>query len=137
MIVTSGLEPRLLQPNGPRRKSRFAFVIHPLSQRFFHNVEPLGTMARVSPPVVMDVVEKVLAYPPPFVYGHVTGVVSPTGAEAEGWLITVGGTPEGDPRARPRVHLRQAARRRRGGPWARAPRSWGSAPSPRSSATPG
>ncbi len=94
MIVTSGLEPRLLQPNGPRRRSRFAFVIHPLSQRFFHNVEPLGTMARVSPPVVMDVAEKVLAYLPPVVYGHVTGVVSPTGAEAEGWLITVGGTPK-------------------------------------------
>ena len=94
MIVTAGLEPRLLQPNGPRRKSRFAFVIHPLSQKFFHNVEPLGTMARVSPPVVMDAVEKVLAYLPPVVYSHVTGVVSPTGAEAEGWLITVGGTPK-------------------------------------------
>jgi predicted amino acid dehydrogenase len=94
MIVTAGLEPRLLQPNGPRRKSRFAFVIHPLSQKFFHNVEPLGTMARVSPPVVMDGIEKVLAYLPPVVYSHVTGVVSPTGAEAEGWLITVGGTPK-------------------------------------------
>jgi predicted amino acid dehydrogenase len=94
MIMTAGLEPRLLQPNGPRRKSRFAFVIHPLSQKFFLNVEPLGTMARVSPPVVMDAVEKVLAYLPPVVYSHVTGVVSPTGAEAEGWLITVGGTPK-------------------------------------------
>lgn len=94
MIVSAGLEPRLLQPNGPRRKSRFAFVIHPLSQRFFRNVEPLGTIAKISPPVVMDAVEKGMAYLPPFVYGHVTGVVSPTGAEAEGWLITVGGTPK-------------------------------------------
>ncbi|HET7763015.1 MAG TPA: dehydrogenase [Phycicoccus sp.] len=94
MIVTAGLEPRLLQPNGPRRKSRFAFVIHPLSQKFFNNVEPLGTMARISPPVVMDAVEKLMAYLPPVVYSHVTGVVSPTGAEAEGWLITVGGTPK-------------------------------------------
>ncbi|HSF98239.1 MAG TPA: dehydrogenase [Ornithinibacter sp.] len=94
MIVAAGLEPRLLQPNGPRRKSRFAFVIHPLSQRFFRNVEPLGTIAKISPPVVMDAVEKGMAYLPPFVYGHVTGVTSPTGAEAEGWLITVGGTPK-------------------------------------------
>ena len=94
MIVAAGLEPRLLQPNGPRRKSRFAFVIHPLSQRFFRNVEPLGTIAKFSPPAVMDAVEKGMAYLPPFVYGHVTGVVSPTGAEAEGWLITVGGTPK-------------------------------------------
>src|SRR5450631_4679386 len=31
MIVSAGLEPRVLYPNGPKRKSRFAFVIHPLS----------------------------------------------------------------------------------------------------------
>ena len=42
----------------------------------------------------MDAVEKVMAYLPPYVYSHVTGVTSPTGAEAEGWLITVGGTPK-------------------------------------------
>jgi predicted amino acid dehydrogenase len=94
MIVAAGLEPRVLHPNGPRRKSRFAFVIHPLSQKFFAQVEPLGTISRVAPPMVMDVVEKALAYAPPFTYSHVTGIVSPTGAEAEGWLITVGGTPK-------------------------------------------
>lgn len=94
MIVSAGLQPRVLYPNGPRRKSRFAFVIHPLSQKFFRNVEPLGTIAKVSPPVVLDVVEKALAYAPPFTYSHVTGITSPTGAEAEGWLITVGGTPK-------------------------------------------
>ncbi len=94
MIVSAGLEPRVLYPNGPRRKSRFAFVIHPLSQQFFRNVEPLGTIAKVSPPVVLDVVEKALAYAPPFTYSHITGITSPTGAEAEGWLITVGGTPK-------------------------------------------
>ncbi|MGZ5409403.1 MAG: dehydrogenase, partial [Aeromicrobium sp.] len=94
MIIDAGLEPRVLYPNGPRRKSRFAFVIHPLSQKFFESVEPLGTIARVSPPMMMDVVEKALAYAPPFIYSHVTGIRSPTGAEAEGWLITVGGTPK-------------------------------------------
>ena len=94
MIVSAGLEPRLLYPNGPRRKSRFAFVIHPLSTKFFRNVEPLGTVARHSPGVVMDAMEKALAYAPPFTYSHVTGIKSPTGAEAEGWLITVGGTPK-------------------------------------------
>ncbi len=35
-----------------------------------------------------------MAYAPPFVYSHVTGITSPTGAEVEGWLITVGGTPK-------------------------------------------
>ncbi len=94
MILNSGLEPRLLEPNGPRRKSRFAFVIHPLSKKFFTKVEPLGTIMRVSPAVVTDAMEKAMAYAPPTVYSHVTGITSPTGAEAEGWLITVGGTPK-------------------------------------------
>jgi predicted amino acid dehydrogenase len=94
MIVSAGLEPRLLYPSGPKRKSRFAFVIHPLSQEYFRTVEPLGTIANVAPHLVMDAVEKAMAYAPPFVYSHVTGITSPTGAEAEGWLITVGGTPK-------------------------------------------
>ncbi|MEP7193972.1 MAG: dehydrogenase [Actinomycetota bacterium] len=94
MIISAGLEPRVLYPNGPRRKSRFAFVIHPLSQEFFQSVEPLGTIAKVAPPAVVDLVEKALAYAPPFMYSHVTGIKSPTGAEAEGWLISVGGTPK-------------------------------------------
>lgn len=93
MIDAAGLQPRLLQPNGPRRKSRFAFVIHPLSQQFFRKVEPLGTLSTIAPRPVMNVVEKTVAYMPPMTYSHVTGITSPTGAEAEGWLITVGGTP--------------------------------------------
>ena len=94
MIVSAGLEPRVLYPNGFRRKSRFAFVIHPLSQQFFSTVEPLATVSKYSPQVVMNVVEKGLAYAPPFMYSHVTGIESPTGAQAEGWLISVGGTPK-------------------------------------------
>lgn len=94
MIVSAGLEPRLLHPNGQHRRSRFAFVIHPLSQKYFAQVEPLGTLSKVAPPIVMDAVEKAMAYAPPFTYSHVTGIASPTGAEAEGWLITVGGTPK-------------------------------------------
>ncbi|MCU0301853.1 MAG: hypothetical protein MUF35_09665 [Candidatus Nanopelagicales bacterium] len=94
MIVAAGLTPRMLYPNGYRRRSRFAFVIHPLSQRYLTNVEPLRTIERVSPSIVMDGVEKAMAYAPPMKYSRVTGVVSPTGDEAEGWLITVGGTPK-------------------------------------------
>ncbi len=93
MIGAGGLEPRVLQPNGPRRKSRFAFVIHPLSRKSFEQVEPLGLVARLAPGPVMSLVEKAIAYSPPFVYTHVTGITSPTGAMAEGWLISVGGTP--------------------------------------------
>ena len=35
-------------PERPRRKSRFAFVIHPLSQEYFRNVEPLGRSRKVA-----------------------------------------------------------------------------------------
>jgi len=94
MIVSAGLESRTLYPNGPKRKSRFAFVIHPLSQEYFRSVEPLGTLAKYAPGPAMDAMEKALAYLPPFTYSHITGIESPTGAEAEGWLITVGGTPK-------------------------------------------
>jgi predicted amino acid dehydrogenase len=94
MIVSAGLEPRVLYPNGYRRRSRFAFVIHPLSQRYITTVEPFATIERFSPQPVMDVVEKAVAYMPPMMHSRVTGVVSPTGDEAEGWLITVGGTPK-------------------------------------------
>jgi predicted amino acid dehydrogenase len=94
LILAAGLEPRVLYPNGPRRKSRFAFVIHPLSQQYFRKVEPLATIAQVAPAPVMDLIEKAMAYTPPFTYSHVTGIRSPTGAEAEGWLISVGGTPK-------------------------------------------
>ena len=86
-------EPRILYPGGYRRINRFAFVIHPLSQEYFKKVKPIDLLSRVSPPIFMDTVEKALAYLPPFVYSKVSGIRSPTGVEAEGWLISVGGTP--------------------------------------------
>ncbi|RMF19515.1 MAG: dehydrogenase [Gammaproteobacteria bacterium] len=88
------IEPRVLFPNGHRRVNRFAFVIHPLSQRYLTKAKPLALLSKVAPQVVMDQVERTMAYAPPFVYSKVDGIVSPTGAEAEGWLITVGGTPK-------------------------------------------
>ena len=94
-IITSlQLEPRIIYPNGFRRVNRFAFVIHPLSQEYFKIVKPIEVLSQVSPPVLMNTLEKAMAYAPPFVYSKVTGVKSPTGVEAEGWLISVGGTPK-------------------------------------------
>jgi predicted amino acid dehydrogenase len=94
MIQSAELEPRILYPSGFKRRSRFAFVIHPLSQEYFRNVKALDAVADVTPGMFMDGVEKLMAHAPPFVYSHVTGITSPTGAEVEGWLITVGGTPK-------------------------------------------
>ena len=93
MIQSAQLQPRILYPSGFKRRSRFAFVIHPLSQEYFRNVKALDAVADVAPGILMDGVEKLMAHAPPFVYSHVTGITSPTGAEVEGWLITVGGTP--------------------------------------------
>ncbi|MBX3674371.1 MAG: dehydrogenase [Burkholderiales bacterium] len=93
IITGLAMEPRMIWPGGFRRVNRWAFVIHPLSQEYFKNVKPIELLSHVSPPAFMDVVEKAMAYAPPFVYSHVTGIKSPTGVEAEGWLISVGGTP--------------------------------------------
>jgi predicted amino acid dehydrogenase len=93
ILTGEGLEPRLLYPNGFKRVNRFAFVIHPLSQEYFKVVRPIEMLSRVSPPLFMDSLEKVMAYAPPFVYSQVSGIRSPSGVEAEGWLISVGGTP--------------------------------------------
>src|SRR5690554_5182297 len=94
VIDRLGVEPRILYPNGYRRINRFAFVIHPLSQQYLTKTPPLDWVASVSPPGVMNLVEKAIAYTPPFVYSKVSGIQSPTGDEVEGWLITVGGTPK-------------------------------------------
>ena len=91
-LETSGLAPRMLWPNGVKRRNRFAFVIHPLSTEYFKKVEALGLLSEL--PGMGRVVEKTAAHMPPFVYSHVTGITSPDGTEAEGWLISVGGTPK-------------------------------------------
>jgi predicted amino acid dehydrogenase len=84
--------PRLLHPTGTFRNiRRFAFVIHPLSQNYIKNAFPIP---KATPKFVMDKVETLAAHMPPMVYCKMSNIVSPTGAEAEGWLISVGGTPK-------------------------------------------
>ena len=89
------MDPAIVYPSGnPKRMNRFAFVIHPLSKEFLKKDKAIDFISGFTPPVFVDAVEKVVAYAPPWVYSKVTGIKSPTGAEAEGWLITVGGTPK-------------------------------------------
>ena len=94
IITDLKLEPRIIYPGGFKRINRFAFVIHPLSQEYFKNIKPIELLSYVSPPIFMDTLEKAMAYAPPFIYSKITGIKSPTGVEAEGWLISVGGTPK-------------------------------------------
>ena len=86
------LKPRLLHPTGHFRNiRRFAFVIHPLSQEYIKKGFPIP---KATPKFVMDKVEALAAHMPPMVYCKMDNIVSPSGAEAEGWLISVGGTPK-------------------------------------------
>jgi predicted amino acid dehydrogenase len=89
----TGVRPRVIYPSGKQKQiSRFAFVIHPLSQEQFKLEKTVKPFIKI--PGAVDAVEKIVAYAPPWVYSKITGIKSPTGAEAEGWLITVGGTPK-------------------------------------------
>ncbi len=93
IVKELNIKPRLLHPTGEFRNiRRFAFVIHPLSQEYIRNVTPIPKRFAHTP--LMNAVEKAFAHAPPMVYSEVKGIKSPCGAEAEGWLITVGGTPK-------------------------------------------
>lgn len=95
IISLQKMDPRVVYPSGKeKRVNRFAFVIHPLSKEFLKKDKAVDFISGFAPPAFLDAVEKVVAYAPPWVYSRVTGIKSPTGAEAEGWLITVGGTPK-------------------------------------------
>ncbi len=95
IISEQRMDPRVIYPSGTsKRVNRFAFVIHPLSQEYLKKDKAVELLSKVTPPVVLDTVEKLVAYSPPWIYSKVTGIKSPTGVEAEGWLITVGGTPK-------------------------------------------
>jgi predicted amino acid dehydrogenase len=86
------IKPRLIHPTGHFRNiRRFAFVVHPLSQEYIKKGFPLP---KGTPKFIMDKVETLAAYMPPMVYCKMSNIISPTGAEAEGWLISVGGTPK-------------------------------------------
>lgn len=90
----ANIEPRVIYPQGaPKEKHKFAFVIHPLSRRYLFK-HPYLKWMQDTPKQVQQLVETTMAYSPPFIYSHVTGIKSPQGVEAEGWLIALGATPE-------------------------------------------
>jgi len=95
IISEQRMDPRVIYPSGKtRRVNRFAFVIHPLSQEYFKSLKLIDFITGRTTPKFLDALERVMAYAPPFIYSKITGVKSPQGVEAEGWLITVGGTPK-------------------------------------------
>ncbi|MFP4532570.1 MAG: hypothetical protein ACLFNS_07795 [Desulfobacterales bacterium] len=94
VITDLRMDPRVIYPTGePKRVNRFAFVIYPLSREYLKKFKPVQLAAKFAPKRGMDAVEKLAAYSPPFIYSRITGIISPTGTEAEGWLISLGATP--------------------------------------------
>jgi predicted amino acid dehydrogenase len=94
IISNMNMAPRIIYPSGKlQRVNRFAYVVHPPSQEFLKKLKPIEVLSDLAPGL-MDTVEKVMAYAPPFVYSKVSGIQSDTGVEAEGWLIALGETPE-------------------------------------------
>ncbi|MBF0241017.1 MAG: dehydrogenase [Desulfamplus sp.] len=94
VISEQHLEPRIIYPQDEKRRiNRFAYLVHPLSQDDFKKIKPLEIMSEIAPQT-LGVVAKLMAFAPPIVYSKVTGIKSPTGVEAEGWLLALGETPE-------------------------------------------
>lgn len=94
IISEQRLDPTMIYPfEKNRRKNRFAFLVHPLSRDYLKKIKAVDLLSEISP-VAMDAVENAMAYSPPFVYSEVTGIKSPEGVEAKGWLIALGETPE-------------------------------------------
>ncbi|MDX9820278.1 MAG: hypothetical protein RBT16_15315 [Desulfococcus multivorans] len=95
IISERRMDPRVIYPSGQKKRvNRFAFVVHPLTRDYLRKIKPVGWLTKLHPTAKLDTVEKVMAYSPPFVYSKVTGIKSPTGVEAEGWLIAIGATPQ-------------------------------------------
>ena len=63
----NSVRPRIIYPGGsPKRKCRFAFVIHPLSQEQFKLEKTVKPLIKI--PGAIDAIEKVVAYSPPWIY---------------------------------------------------------------------
>jgi pentatricopeptide repeat protein len=88
-IDAAGWSPTVQQFGG-EQKSRFAFVIHPLSSRYISK-HPSFRFTRYLP---QRLVERAAAHFPPFFVSKIRGVRSKaTGQEIEGVLFTLGATP--------------------------------------------
>ncbi len=94
IISEQRLDPTIIYPfEQNKRVNRFAYLVYPLSREYFKKIKPLEILSDISP-ASMTGVEKAMAYFPPFVYSKIQGIKSPTGVEAEGWLISIGETPD-------------------------------------------
>ncbi len=86
--------PRLIHPQGERRRPRkFAYLHAPPGRRDLFR-DPRLRWLRTMPDGVQGKVERAAARLPVIAYTPVRGIRSPTGAEAEGWVLYLPATAE-------------------------------------------
>lgn len=96
-----------LDPSGSEIPRKYAFIIHPLSQRDLFRHPLTRPMIRLPKPLINQV-EHGLAAAPGFFYGRITGVRSEaTGVYAEGIIYSLGATPREMLAAKPEVIYRK------------------------------
>lgn len=79
--------PRVIHPRGEvRQRRKFAFLYYPPGRRDLFR-SPRLRWLRTMPESVQSVAERAMARLPITPVGHARGIVSPTGAEAEGWIL--------------------------------------------------
>jgi predicted amino acid dehydrogenase len=84
--------PRVIHLQGERRTRRkFAYLYYPPGRADLFR-SPSVRWLRSLPPEAQAIAERVAARLPIRVTSRVTGVVSPTGAEADGWILTLPAT---------------------------------------------
>ena len=84
--------PRVIHPQGERKKRRkFAYLYYPPAKADLFR-SPSVRWLQTMPPEVQAIAERVASRLPIRVTARVTGVVSPTGAEADGWILTLPAT---------------------------------------------
>lgn len=79
--------PRVIHPRGEvRKRHKFAYLYYPPGRRDLFR-DPRLRWLRTMPEGVQSVAERALARLPVRPVGHIRGIVSPTGEEAEGWVL--------------------------------------------------
>ncbi len=95
MISDQRLDPRLIfSPGASQRLNRFAFVLAPQSRGVHKSNRTFEAIADMAPAGIIGRVEQFVSGTSPSVYSPVRGIQSPSGETAEGWLISLGITPE-------------------------------------------
>jgi predicted amino acid dehydrogenase len=79
--------PRIIYPQGEvKRSHKFAYLYYPPGRRDLFRRNRLSWL-KTAPEPVQALAERALALSPIKPFGHLTGIVSPTGEQAEGWIL--------------------------------------------------